>query len=618
VSRALATLRVLLPQELWMQLRQHMTVVMVLVLPLIGLPAALAGTAAYQSTADDMERLTRAKKKYDTDNKLPVAVPDEAVQWIRETDGLVVVPPEEALATLTLDGRNALIEHSPTVRSTQARARLTSVVTRRQTQLVWSALDAGGVPVGRGYGLGWRAVDRATERDAGAVLIVPLSMLIMLMTAAFTALDVLTGERERGTLETLLSTGADRRGVILAKTLVVGIATLTSGWMGVVGVLAGGALGLRGVPALSPLQAVGLAVAVAALAVMAAALAVSFAISAPTYRSASLTMGAVLLVPAVPAGLGAFAFELTPAMAMIPIGNVSLAARDALAGTLTAADAAMVAVVSLGWTALAVAATVGRVGGEGALLQAHDASALRRAGFFGREAAGVFALALLLTWVVGSPVQAVNLEWGLGFTEVALIAGVGLAGVAWVGLPLAETLSLRRPAWRDLALAVVAGVCAPGIGLLALWLQEPVLPLPQSFAEAMTGLTVEVPWWRAVALFAVLPAVCEELMFRGALLGMMRRSPAWVRVLANAAMFGAIHLSVHRLLPTSALGLVIAVAAVRSGSLWPAVTIHLLNNALAVSAVGLLGMSEGPGPAVAGAMAVGAVLAVAAMGRRSA
>ncbi|MEZ4234628.1 MAG: ABC transporter permease subunit [Myxococcota bacterium] len=504
----LETLVVLLPGELRMQLRQRMTVVMVLLLPVVGLPAAISGTAAYQSSVADVERATRAREAYPVDNQLPVSVPDEMAAWIRETDGLRLVPPDEALATVQMDGRQVTVRYAPTLASTQAQARLVSVVRRQRIQLRDAALATAGIPSEAHYGLEVAEEDVDAGKPRGAVLIVPLAMLVMLMTSAFTALDVLTGERERGTLETLLTTGADRRGVILAKTAVVGLFTLAAGWLGVVGVAGAGAIGVPGVPALGAAQTAGLAFAVALLAAIASSLAVAFAVSAPNYRSASLTMGAVLLVPAVPAGLGAFSFELTPAMAMVPIGNVSLAARDALAGTLSAGDAVLVALVSLAWAAFAVGVTSGRIASEGALLQVQDTAALRRAGFFGRQAAGIFGLSLLLCWVVGGPVQAVDATWGLLGTELVLIAGLGLAGGAWVGLPLGDTLSLRIPRPPDLVLALVAGLCAPGLGYVVLQLQEPFLPVPRTLAEGRNGQTTQTGGGGAGAAVRGAPAVC--------------------------------------------------------------------------------------------------------------
>ena len=82
-------------------------------------------------------------------------------------------------------------------------------------------------------------------------------------------------------------------------------------------------------------------------------------------------------------------------------------------------------------------------------------------------------------------------------------------------------------------------------------------------------------------LLAVTPALCEEVVFRGVLLGGTRRLAPWRVVLLNGIVFGAFHLSFEtaiRFLPTAWLGIVIAWAVLKSRSIWTGALMHLLNN----------------------------------------
>ena len=84
---------------------------------------------------------------------------------------------------------------------------------------------------------------------------------------------------------------------------------------------------------------------------------------------------------------------------------------------------------------------------------------------------------------------------------------------------------------------------------------------------------------------AATPAVCEEIVFRGILLGGTRSLEPWRMVVLNGVVFGAFHLSfetVIRFLPTMTLGIVIAWAVWRSGSIWVGALMHFLNNATIV------------------------------------
>jgi membrane protease YdiL (CAAX protease family) len=83
---------------------------------------------------------------------------------------------------------------------------------------------------------------------------------------------------------------------------------------------------------------------------------------------------------------------------------------------------------------------------------------------------------------------------------------------------------------------------------------------------------------------AVVPAFCEELLFRGILLGGLRaRLGTPGAVLVSSALFAAVHFDPLVLLPIFLLGILLGTITVVTGSLIPAVVVHLLNNALVTS-----------------------------------
>lgn len=94
-----------------------------------------------------------------------------------------------------------------------------------------------------------------------------------------------------------------------------------------------------------------------------------------------------------------------------------------------------------------------------------------------------------------------------------------------------------------------------------------------------------------VVCFVLFVPFFEEVMFRGVILGWLRRiGPAWLAIVLSAAAFAAVHgLFVLRggisgWVGTAEIFLIGALAAflvVRTGSLWPAWVVHIVNNALA-------------------------------------
>ena len=95
--------------------------------------------------------------------------------------------------------------------------------------------------------------------------------------------------------------------------------------------------------------------------------------------------------------------------------------------------------------------------------------------------------------------------------------------------------------------------------------------------------TVPLGW--QLATLAVVPAACEEWFFRGYLIsGLRTRLSSLEAVLVSAALFGLFHVIVRdmlfleRFLPSGFLGLMLGWLAVRTGSIWPGMLLHVLHN----------------------------------------
>ncbi len=86
-------------------------------------------------------------------------------------------------------------------------------------------------------------------------------------------------------------------------------------------------------------------------------------------------------------------------------------------------------------------------------------------------------------------------------------------------------------------------------------------------------------------LIVGLAPLAEEVFFRGFFYGGLRtRMPAWAAVIASGLFFGVIHVTTGNLavvVQLTVLGVVLALLYERTGSLWPAIAVHLVNNALA-------------------------------------
>jgi len=187
----------------------------------------------------------------------------------------------------------------------------------------------------------------------------------------------------------------------------------------------------------------------------------------------------------------------------------------------------------------------------------------------------------------------------------ALLALAGAMALGWglAGLIATQLLGFALPAWfaarRCGRAPAVLGLIRPPRralvgGLLvaaSFWYLSASLLVPlvedwvtdreaELLAEHVAGPESIV--FKLFAL-ALVPAVCEELLFRGAIArGLRGRIGLVGAALLSAAYFALLHGSLARLPITFALGIVLAVATLRCGSLVPAICIHACNNAAAV------------------------------------
>jgi sodium transport system permease protein len=190
-----------------------------------------------------------------------------------------------------------------------------------------------------------------------------------------------------------------------------------------------------------------------------------------------------------------------------------------------------------------------------------------------RDALALYALAVAGLILVGGALASGG-YLGLAASEVLIVA----APVALVARARGDRLGLVRPSARALIGGALVGVSAWAVlTVFVLPLQEKIAPTPKALEEALTHV-VSGATWAVLLVVAVLPALCEELLLRGALTLSLRRAlGATPTVVVSAVLFAILHGSAYRLLPTFLLGVAFAVMALRAGSIVPGMLAHALS-----------------------------------------
>ena len=442
------------------------------------------------------------------------------------------------------------------------------------------------------------------ERRAAFLFGKMLAFVLVVLTLSssfYPAVDAVAGEKERGTMETLLVAPCGRAELVLGKFVAVLAVTLAAATLNLasMGLTLGPLMGQ-----LAPEVGTGLVVTppvlvgILALLVPLSALfsAVSLALStlARSVKEAQhyltplfvvvMPLAMVVVLPDVP---------LTAQLAPVPVTNAVLFFRDLLLGKTEAGSTVIVMLSTFAYAALALWGCVALFLREETLFRGPEGGTALVARPAPRErpgAASAFVLfmgGMALVWYGHDalPQDVIRNVLASQFL-VILLPCVALA--LWIRARPATTFRLARPSPVALLAAVAIGVAMPVLN--AALVNVAGLPAPSDemirIEREMTSFVQANPF-AAALLFGVLPAVCEELFFRGFILSGLtsafRGSGAAARaVVLTSVLFAVFHIFPEKWLPTFIVGLLLGFLAVRTGSIWPGMLAHAVNNASAV------------------------------------
>ncbi len=606
-----------------------------------------AEAAGEQSRADETDEQMKqlAQKVLDLNNELPpieAEIRDLFAQC--DMDVLLVIPEGfgEKIERITEELKQGKLKFGeedyyfgPTPITNRANEKSLIAYTRLQEALEnWERkilelrLAAAGLPQSVARPVNPDPVDTAQEEQIAAGLwskLFPALLVLMTVTGAFyPAVDVVAGEKERGTMETLLILPARRSELVLGKfftvmTFSVTTALLNLASMGVTGhymisVAGQGAfeqIGGLGFP--PPLALLWLVVLLIPLAALFSALCLAIAAFARSTKE-----GQYYLTPVLMVALGITVFCLSPGVelsvdadtswfySVLPIMGVALLLKSLLldpSNTDVLIFAVPVLFTSVVYSLLGLWWAVEQFNREEVLFRESEKFELRlwlrhllrdkepTPSF--AEAGFAFVLIMLLQFasirfmgaVVRGDVSALGYRMlqALLIQQLAIIASPALfMGVLLTTSPRA-TFRLRWPSWRALAAAAVLPFAVQPL-VVELTARIPFPPLPPEAVRVFQLMgDPHLPFWLVLLAFAGAPAVCEELAFRGFILsGFCRSRHRWLAILLSAVAFGVMHMFPEQVFYATLLGTVLALIAVKTNSLLPGILFHFLNNGFSV------------------------------------
>jgi ABC-2 type transport system permease protein/sodium transport system permease protein len=448
------------------------------------------------------------------------------------------------------------------------------------------------------------------EKVGGSILgqIVPLILIVMTITGAiYPAIDLTAGERERGTLETLMVAPVPTVDLIAGKFIVVALIGMISAALNLIAIggtvyLGGlGQLLSRGGEVVIPLSALPWVLLVLIpLAVMFSATLLAVCSFARSFKEAQNYVMPVMVAALIPAVVGVLpGMRLEGPLLIMPVTNITILTRDLFTGRF---DVAAILWVTLSTTlyAGAAVAVAAKLFGQEAVLFADSGSikTIFQRRFFKRADHPGAAQALLLLAFVFSlnffaqqsllnrpGVFGTMWYWaGLTVVLVVLFLLFPVGAAAYSRVNIAKAFNLRAPTLPAIAAALCFGLST--WVLVTAWsaFQQSWLPIPLEMEQAfeqMVGMLGEVHPLTMIFFMALVPGICEEFFFRGyALSGLQNAVGKWTAIVIVGFAFGVYHFSVHRLIPTAVLGVAFGLLVIQYRSIWPAVLAHLLNNGI--------------------------------------
>lgn len=365
--------------------RERRTIMSVVVGPLIITPAlfALMGTVISKQTAKEKTKTYTIGRigPMPTGATAQILAAAPNVKWEAVTQAqaeariknrrmaaAVLLPPQmDAALAAGQAAPVVIVKDEGDMNSQQAAGRLRALFDQAGRQVTAQRLKSSGLPPA--YATPF-AVTESPLKTGGSSGMLFLSMMLpyILIIGAFSgtiyaAFDQVAGEKERGTLETLLVSPASRRDIVLGKFGAVVLVCLLSSLLTIAGLVLSFGSGLkafdwlaRGGIHLSPISVLAIGLALLPLSVLFAGLLLAVSTFARNQKEAQTMLGPLFTIILIPAALSmVLSLDVAKSVALVPILNASMIIKQALNGSFDPVFIGLAFAASALYAALALA-----------------------------------------------------------------------------------------------------------------------------------------------------------------------------------------------------------------------------------------------------------------------
>lgn len=618
-----ARMMALFKREMKDILRDRKTLIMMVVVPLLLYPLIIVGMTLIMSatSADQMDKTYKiALVDFSEETSLALSgIMDDKTKIDYTMDFVESINPEEALTNEEIhayvtkeekDGQIAYSVHYLSASddsSTAAYAVMDAFEYYREDIRKERVEESGLSEKDLLYPISYELEDASSnEESVGNMLgqMIPLLVITSIcLGAIYPAIDVTAGEKERGTLETLLTLPVTNFEMIMSKFMAVAIIASVSAVLNILSMGAAfifmfkmmdSADGLKldintFIPAI-----VFLLIVVIFFALFVTAVSMCTCIFAKSFKEANNYITPVLLVFMVGGYAPLFLnLELTTTTAAIPIINMSMMMKSLFSFKYNYALYGIVLVSNVVYSILVIMALAKIYNSESVLFSEGFTSLkifAKRSEMKKGQLAGVgdsiflLCIVLIMMFYVGN---IATIEWGIYGVGVQqlLIFLIPVLYAVYLKSDLKKMFALNAPKIKDVIAGILLFVGAFSLNLVLSYALSFVFTDSAQNVQETFSIIYDAPFVVVLLITAVAPAIGEEILFRGFTFTTIRQkcSP-YVTMLIVSAIFGLYHLSLIKFFTTTLLGFALAYLKEKSDSIFPGMLFHFINNAIAAFA----------------------------------
>ncbi|NQT65880.1 MAG: CPBP family intramembrane metalloprotease, partial [FCB group bacterium] len=424
-----------------------------------------------------------------------------------------------------------------------------------------------------------------------------LLIILTISGASIIASDLIAGEKERGTLETILVSAARRDELVIGKYLTIITMSIITVLLNLLSMYLsfrhifmqlGTGMGEFQLP-------IGNFALILLLMLPLITLFSAILLSISTYSrnikeaqsyQMPLLFGAIMLsmVSFLPG------FELNLGFSLIPIVNFSLMMRDIMLNNYQLHYFFIIVGSTLVLDVITVYISIKLFHSENVLFRTAEEKSLK---FWGKNKKNVlnlqfiivyFVIMIIALYYIGGSWQLKDIMNGLIKTQllIILLPVILILRISKTDIKTALRLNYTNP--LNFLLVLIAAVPLLLLAGILGQLINNIFPVSEAYLEALENLVTvqQNGLWFTIFVVGVLPGICEEVMFRGFILSALRKKGVWYGIILTAVLFGAFHLDPFRLLPAALLGIWLGFIAMKTNSLYVPILAHFAQNTITI------------------------------------